>query len=156
VLEGGLLLRAKLNMVMRYSHPQKQHKAEAMQRLEKANAAAEIVEFERVHTKTPTREDSATNENNRKLMKGMTPKPNVLLIFQCCEYLVVVLLDLNFRKDVRDLSLLVDNKRCPLDSHVLLSIHGFLFPRAVGFDDLLIRICEQWKIEIKLVFELVV
>jgi hypothetical protein len=59
---AAILGHAKLNMVMRYSHPQEQHKAEAMQRLEKANAAAEIVEFERVHTKTPTPEDSATNE----------------------------------------------------------------------------------------------
>jgi len=49
-------------MVMRYAHPQEQHKAEAMQRLEKANAAAEIAEFERVRTKTPTLEDFAPNE----------------------------------------------------------------------------------------------
>src|SRR5262245_57827648 len=35
---------------MRYAHPQERRKAEAMQRLQKANAAAEIAEFERVRT----------------------------------------------------------------------------------------------------------
>jgi hypothetical protein len=57
--ESGYGFRA---LVMRYAHSQEQHKAEAMQRLEKVNAAAEIAEFERVHTKTPTLEDSATSE----------------------------------------------------------------------------------------------
>jgi len=45
-------------MVMRYAHPQEQHKADAMKQLEKANAAAEIAEFEKVHTKPPTPENS--------------------------------------------------------------------------------------------------
>jgi hypothetical protein len=49
-------------MVMRYAHPQEQHKADAMKQLEKANAAAEIAEFERVHTKTPTPENPQVSE----------------------------------------------------------------------------------------------
>ena len=77
---AAVLRHAKLNMVMRYAHPQEQHKAEAMQRLEKANATVEIPEFERVHTKTPTLEDSATSEQTLKLTKGMTPKPSGLLL----------------------------------------------------------------------------
>ena len=59
---AAILGHSKLNMVMRYAHPQEQHKAEAMQRLEKANAAAEIAEFERVHTKTATREGIPASE----------------------------------------------------------------------------------------------
>ncbi len=58
---AAILGHSKLNMVMRYAHPQEQHKAEAMQRLEKANAA-EIAKFERVHTKTPTREEIPASE----------------------------------------------------------------------------------------------
>ena len=49
-------------MVMRYAHPQEQHKADAMARLAKANAAAEILEFER--NKTPrTKTLTAENES---------------------------------------------------------------------------------------------
>jgi hypothetical protein len=55
---AAVLGRAKLNMVMRYAHPQEQHKAEAMKGLQKANAAAEIAEFERVHTISHTLENS--------------------------------------------------------------------------------------------------
>jgi len=59
---AAILGHSKLNMVMRYAHPQEQHKAEAMQRLEKANAAAEIAEFERVHTKIPTPQGTSASE----------------------------------------------------------------------------------------------
>jgi integrase len=59
---AAVLGHSKLNMVMRYAHPQEQHKADAMQRLEKANAAAEMAEFERVHTKTPTLEETQVSE----------------------------------------------------------------------------------------------
>jgi integrase len=54
---AAVLGHSKLNMVMRYAHPQEQHKADAMKRLEQANAAAEITEYERVPTKTPTPEN---------------------------------------------------------------------------------------------------
>ena len=38
----ALLGHSKLNMVMRYAHPQEQHQADAMKRLETFNAAKEI------------------------------------------------------------------------------------------------------------------
>ena len=44
---AAILGHSKLNMVTRYAHPQEQHKADAMKKLEKANAAAEIAEFEK-------------------------------------------------------------------------------------------------------------
>jgi len=53
---AALVGHSSLNMVMRYAHPQEQHKTDAMKRLEQANAAAEIAEYERtqrVHTKPP-------------------------------------------------------------------------------------------------------
>jgi site-specific recombinase XerC len=45
---AALLGHSKLNMVMRYAHPQERHQAEAMKRLEAFNAAKEIEEIERV------------------------------------------------------------------------------------------------------------
>jgi integrase len=60
---AAVLGHSKLNMVMRYAHPQEQHKADAMKQLEKANAAAEIAEFEKVHTKPPTPENSQVSEH---------------------------------------------------------------------------------------------
>jgi outer membrane protein TolC len=47
---AAILGHSKLNMVTRYAHPQEKDKADAMNRLEKANAAAEIAEFERLPT----------------------------------------------------------------------------------------------------------
>jgi hypothetical protein len=43
---AALLGHSKLNMVMRYVHPQEKHQAEAMRRLEVFNAAKEITEVE--------------------------------------------------------------------------------------------------------------
>jgi outer membrane protein TolC len=51
---AAILGHSKLNMVTRYAHPQEKDKADAMNRLEKANAAAEIAEFERLPTISPT------------------------------------------------------------------------------------------------------
>jgi integrase len=53
---AAVLGHSKLNMVMRYADPQEQHKAAAMKRLEQANAAAEIAEFEGPHKNPHTGE----------------------------------------------------------------------------------------------------
>ena len=45
---AALLGHSKLNMVMRYAHPQEQHQAETVKRLEAFNAAKEIAEVEKV------------------------------------------------------------------------------------------------------------
>jgi integrase len=44
---AALLGHSKLNMVMRYAHPQEQHQADAVKKLEVFNAAKEIAEVER-------------------------------------------------------------------------------------------------------------
>ena len=44
---AALLGHSKLNMVMRYAHPQEQHQADAVKRLEAFNAAKEIAAFEK-------------------------------------------------------------------------------------------------------------
>jgi hypothetical protein len=44
---AALLGHSKLNMVMRYAHPQEKHQADAVKRLEKVNAARQIAEFEK-------------------------------------------------------------------------------------------------------------
>ena len=44
---AALLGHSKLNMVMRYAHPQAKHQAEAMRHLEAFNAAKEIAEVEK-------------------------------------------------------------------------------------------------------------
>src|SRR6476659_8010509 len=44
---AALLGHSKLNMVMRYAHPQAKHQAEAVKRLEAFNAAKEIAEVEK-------------------------------------------------------------------------------------------------------------
>ena len=51
---AALLGHSKLNMVLRYAHPQQAHQADAMKKLEVFNAAQEIAEFENVHTISPT------------------------------------------------------------------------------------------------------
>ena len=44
---AALLGHSKLNMVMRYAHPQEQHQADTVKRLEVFNAAKEIAEVEK-------------------------------------------------------------------------------------------------------------
>ena len=44
---AALLGHSKLNMVMRYAHPQEQHQADTVKRLEAFNAAKEIAEVEK-------------------------------------------------------------------------------------------------------------
>jgi hypothetical protein len=70
---AALLGHSKLNMVMRYAHPQEQHQADAVKRLELFNAAKEIAEAEReknrrsaalsdiVHTISPTVTENPAN-----------------------------------------------------------------------------------------------
>jgi hypothetical protein len=48
---AALLGHSKLNMVMRYAHPQEQHQADAMRKLEVFNAAKEIAEIEKARQK---------------------------------------------------------------------------------------------------------
>jgi hypothetical protein len=45
--QAALLGHSKLNMVMRYAHPQEKHQADAVKRLEAFNAAKEIAEAEK-------------------------------------------------------------------------------------------------------------
>ena len=45
---AALLGHSKLNMVLRYAHPQERHQADAVKMLETANAAKEIAEAERM------------------------------------------------------------------------------------------------------------
>ena len=45
---AALLGHSKLNMVLRYAHPQERHQADAVKMLEAANAAKEIAEAERM------------------------------------------------------------------------------------------------------------
>jgi hypothetical protein len=42
---AALLGHSKLNMVMRYAHPQERHQADTVKRLEKVNAARQIAQF---------------------------------------------------------------------------------------------------------------
>jgi len=49
---AALLGHSKLNMVMRYAHPQEQHQADAVKRLEVFNAAKEIAAFEKQKEKS--------------------------------------------------------------------------------------------------------
>ena len=55
---AALLGHSKLNMVMRYAHPQERHQVDAVKRLEKVNAARQIAEFEK--KKRPTQGSPAT------------------------------------------------------------------------------------------------
>jgi uncharacterized membrane protein YhiD involved in acid resistance len=55
---AALLGHSKLNMLSRYVHPQEQHQMDTMKRLEKANAARQIAEFERKNQ--PAQESPAT------------------------------------------------------------------------------------------------
>ena len=54
---AALLGHSKLNMVMRYAHPQEKHQADAMKKLEAFNAAKEIAEVEK---KNPVSKSPAT------------------------------------------------------------------------------------------------
>ena len=61
-----------------------------------------------------------------------------------------MLLDIHLIKDFGDLSIFVYQKCLPRRSHVLLSVHAFLAPYAVGLNDLLVAVGDQ--IELKAVF----
>ena len=52
---AALLGHSKLNMVMRYAHPQEQHQADAVRKLKAFNVAKEIAEVE----KTPPEAEPA-------------------------------------------------------------------------------------------------
>ena len=51
---AALLGHSKLNMVLRYAHPQAKHQVEAVKRLEEFNAAKEIAEVEKAATISAT------------------------------------------------------------------------------------------------------
>src|SRR5262249_36117712 len=65
---AALLGHSKLNMVMRYTHPQERHRAETVERLEKANAARQIAEFEEksIPTNSPTLPKNPVNFSDSK------------------------------------------------------------------------------------------
>lgn len=44
---AALLGHSKLNMILRYAHPQEEHQVQAVNKLEKVNAARQIAEFEK-------------------------------------------------------------------------------------------------------------
>src|SRR5262245_63690771 len=44
---AALLGHSKLNMVIRYAHPQEKHQVDAIKRLERVNAARQIAAFEK-------------------------------------------------------------------------------------------------------------
>ena len=50
-----------------------------------------------------------------------------------------MLLHFYFWEDVCDLALFVDDESRSFDAHILLTVHGFLFPHPIGFDDVLLR-----------------
>jgi integrase len=52
---AALLGHSELNMVMRYAHPQEEHQAEAVKRLEAFNAAKEIAEIDKQKKKQKSR-----------------------------------------------------------------------------------------------------
>ena len=54
---AALLGHSRLNMVMRYAHPQEEHQFAAVRLVEAANAAKQIAEFEKAPTISPTPPD---------------------------------------------------------------------------------------------------
>ena len=58
-----------------------------------------------------------------------------------------MLFDIYLIKDLRDLSILVDEKCLAIDPHVFLSVHALLDPHAVFFDDVFLGIRD--KVELK-------
>src|SRR5262249_52472975 len=70
-----------------------------------------------------------------------------------CENRFSLAVHLDLVKDPSDYSLLVDDERGPLDSHVLTAIHRLLFVHAVEPTDLVSHIGKQREIEVVLVGE---
>jgi len=79
---AALLGLSKLNMVMRYAHPQEQHQTEAMRKLETFNVAKEIAEVEKARQKqsqpesVPTISPTVTENPAHFLVKESEGKPN--------------------------------------------------------------------------------
>jgi len=75
---AALLGHSRLNMVMRYAHPQQKHQAEVIQKLQKANAAREIAEAEKSdHPKSPGTIPVTPAENPAIFSESKTEgKPN--------------------------------------------------------------------------------
>src|SRR5581483_1417143 len=51
----------------------------------------------------------------------------------------------DLRKNFLDLSSLVDDKRRPLDAHILPAVHRLFLPDAVGGNDRLVRVGDEWE-----------
>jgi integrase len=64
---AALLGHSKLNMVMRYAHPQEKHRAESIKRLEAFNAAKEIAEVEK--------KQKATKQASEEAPPTISPTP---------------------------------------------------------------------------------
>jgi integrase len=68
-----LLGHSKLNMVMRYAHPQEKHQAEAVKRLEAFNAAKEIAEAEKKQKQQAVAEAVPTISPTPEEIRATTP-----------------------------------------------------------------------------------
>jgi hypothetical protein len=74
---SALLGHSKLNMVMRYAHPQEQHQADAVKRMEAFNAAKEIAEVEEKNRERKAQGTIlGTVAENPSNFSGQENKPN--------------------------------------------------------------------------------
>ena len=58
-----------------------------------------------------------------------------------------MLFDIHLIKYLRDLSILVDQKRRAVYAHVLFAVHAFFGPDAVFLDDIFVRVGDQVELE---------
>ena len=58
-----------------------------------------------------------------------------------------MLFDIHLIKYLRDLSILVDQKRGAVYAHVFLAVHTLLRPDAVFLDDIFVRVGDQVELE---------
>src|SRR5688572_1993771 len=77
-----------------------------------------------------------------------------LLLTECREHFVSVLLNIYLIKDLRDLSILIDQKRFSSGAHVRLSVHTFLAPDTVALDYRFIGVGKQVELKAVLRAEL--
>jgi hypothetical protein len=70
-----------------------------------------------------------------------------LLLTECLEYFISVLINIHLIKNFRDLSILVDQKSLPGDAHVLFSIHALLTPNAVSLNHFVVGVGNQIELE---------
>jgi hypothetical protein len=79
---ASLLGHSKLNMVMRYAHPQERHQVDAVRLLEAANAAKGIAKFERNNPavpEVPTVSPTVESVSSEYLQSNPRIKPEELI-----------------------------------------------------------------------------